>query len=360
MDRDALFARYEELKAYVGWTEADAAHVRAIGRRLEPHFDAVVADFYDEIGRHPAARKVLTGGDAQVQRLKTTLRRWVGDLFLGQYDADYVERRWRVGLRHAEIGLDQVYCNVAMCRIRTGLQEALHRDWDGDHARLAAASLALGKLLDLDLAIIEDAYQTERLARIQEVERLATLGQIAGGVAHELRNPLNVVKTSVYYLVHARAPTPEKTAEHFNRIERHVGLADGVITALSNFARMPVPEARPFDVGACIREALDLADLPATIEVSLDGLERLPRVGADASQIQIVFSNLIRNAAEAMAGMGNWTITGQGRRRRRRGRRGRLGPGHRPGPVIPDHGALLHDQGPRPGAGTCDLPLDRR
>src|SRR4051794_18188873 len=205
MQKDDLFARYEELRDYVGWTEADAEHVRSIGPRLEPQFNALVADFYEELARHPSARRVLTGGEAQVERLKTTLRRWVVDLFRGRYDADYVERRWRGGLKHAEIGLDQGYCNVAMCRIRTGLQAALHRDCDGagDGSRLMAASLALSKLLDLDLAIIEDAYQTERMARQQQVERLATLGQIAGGVAHELRNPLNVVKTSVYYLLHA-------------------------------------------------------------------------------------------------------------------------------------------------------------
>src|SRR4051794_14709124 len=83
MHRDALFARYEELRAYVGWTEADAAQVRSIGPRLEADFDAVVDDFYEEIDRHPGARKVLTGGDTQVKRLKTTLRRWLGDLFEG-------------------------------------------------------------------------------------------------------------------------------------------------------------------------------------------------------------------------------------------------------------------------------------
>jgi signal transduction histidine kinase len=311
MHRDALFARYAELRDYVGWTEADAELVASIGPRLEPHLDAIIRDFYDTIARHPGARKVLTGGDAQVERLKTTLRRWIGDLFAGHYDADYVERRWRVGLRHAEIGLEQVYCNVALCRIRTALQDALHREWDGEPSRLRVASLALGKLLDLDLAMIEHAYQTEHTARQQQIERLATLGQIAGGVAHELRNPLNVVKTSVYYLLHARSPSPEKSAEHFDRIERHVGLADGVITALSNFARMPVPEARPFAVDACMKEALDLADLPETIEVSLDGLDRLPAVAADAGQIRIVFSNLIRNAVEAMAGNGKLSLKGR-------------------------------------------------
>lgn len=70
------------------------------------------------------------------------------------------------------------------------------------------------KLLDLDLALIEDAYQAEYVARQQRVERMAAIRQVGGGMAHELRNPLNVIKTSVYFLLNARNATPEKRAEH--------------------------------------------------------------------------------------------------------------------------------------------------
>src|ERR1700686_2509792 len=97
-------------------------------------------------------------------------------------------------------------------------------------------------------------YQAEYTARQQRTERLAAIGQVAGGVAHELRNPLNVVKTSVYYLLNAKNPTAAKRAEHLTRIERHVTLADGVITALSSFAKMPVPDLQTFPVGQCVQE----------------------------------------------------------------------------------------------------------
>jgi hypothetical protein len=52
---------------------------------------------------------VITGGAKQINRLKKSLQRWLAELFLGPYDRDYVERRWQVGYRHVEIGLNQVY-----------------------------------------------------------------------------------------------------------------------------------------------------------------------------------------------------------------------------------------------------------
>jgi two-component system, NtrC family, sensor kinase len=309
MNPDEIYRRYQELQRYVGWTDADAERVRALGPRIEPRLPELIDDFYAEIERHDDARKVITGGAAQVERLKVTLAGWLHELFAGRYDRDYVARRWRVGWRHVEIGLDQVYTNVAVSRLRTGMLRILDRHWPADPQEALAARRALNTLLDLDLAIIEDAYQAEYTARQQRIERLAAIGQVAGGIAHELRNPLNVVKTSVYYLRSARNPSPAKTDEHFGRIERHVAVADGVITALSNFARLPLPNLRPLPVEQCVREALELNPVPANVEAVVKVPAEVPAVLADPDQLRIVFGNLIRNAREAMAEGGTLTIT---------------------------------------------------
>jgi signal transduction histidine kinase len=311
MDPDALMRRYEELQRYVGWTEEDARRVQAVGPLLEPCFARLIDDFYAEIDRHPDARKVITGGAAQVERLKGTLRGWLRDLVTGPYDRDYVARRWRVGWRHVEIGLDQVYTNVALSRLRRGLLVALEEHWPGDLHGSLATRRSLNTLLDLDLAIIEDAYQAEYAARQQRSERLAAIGQVAAGIAHELRNPLNVVKTSVYYLLNARNPTPAKTAEHLQRIERHVLASDGVITALSNFAKMPLPNLRPVPVVAALRDAVALNPAPENVAVTIDCPAGLPAVLADPDQLAIVFGNLVRNAREAMPEGGRLTLTGR-------------------------------------------------
>ena len=300
MDAGKLFHRYQELQRYVGWTPEDAKRVQAVAGLLEPRLRALADDFYAEIERHPDALKVITGGQQQIARLKGTLVKWLQELLAGPYESEYVMRRWKVGWRHVEIGLDQVYTNVALSRMRTGLYAALRESWSGDPGELLDTRTSLNLLVDLDLAIIEDAYQTEYVARLQRTERLAAIGQVAGGIAHELRNPLNVVKTSVYYLLNAKNPTAAKQAEHLARIERHVTLADGVITALSSFAKMPVPDLQLFPVGQCVQEALETNPVPANVRVTLDCPSSLPPVLGDINQVRIVFANLIRNAREAM------------------------------------------------------------
>jgi two-component system NtrC family sensor kinase len=310
MGIQSLFDRYRELQSYVSWTDEDARRIEAVASLLEPHLPSLIDDFYAQIERHPEALKVITGGEPQIDRLKGTLLQWVRELLAGRYDESYVDCRWRVGWRHVEIGLAQVYTNVALSRLRTGLGRALQENWNGDLALLRETVRSLDKLLDLDLAIIEEAYRAEYTLRLQRTERLATLGQVAGGVAHELRNPLNVVKTSVYYLLNARNSTLEKKIEHLERIERQVDLADGVITTLSNFARMPVPSLLPTLVEPCVREALEASPPGPGVQVDLELPASLAPVLADTDQLRIVFGNLIRNACDAMDQVGRLAITG--------------------------------------------------
>lgn len=309
IDSQQLFERYQDLQRYLNWQQSDAHLIRSLGSHLTPYLPAIVDDFYEEIGRHPAALRVITGGDAQVARLKKTLTAWLEQLLAGVYDEQYVMLRWRVGLRHVEVGLDQVYTNIAMARLRWRLLQILDDVAPRAGIDGAAAASALNRLLDLDLAIIQVAYETEYMRRLSQHERLATIGQMAGGVAHELRNPLNVMKTSVYYLLHARRATPEKTAEHLQRIQRQVALADGVISALVAFAGQCQPQLAPVDLSACLHEAAESSSLSEQIHLRIELPPALPPVNGDGQQLAIVFRNLIRNAADAMLSGGVLSIT---------------------------------------------------
>jgi signal transduction histidine kinase len=311
MDSDQHYERFQQIQRYVGWQVEDGDRLRQLGPQVECHFDDLTADFYAEIERHEATRQVMVGGPKQVERLKATLKMWLGDLFSGTYDAAYVARRWRVGLRHVEIGLNQQFANAALSRIRAALTERIAANWQGSPGELIAALVSLNRLLDLDLTIIEDAYRHEFVLAQKRTERLVAIGQMASGIAHELRNPLNVIQTSVFYLRNARRATPEKQAEHFERIQRQVGVADAVIGALSDFAKLPLPNVVPVEVRRLVDETLANHPLGERIAVELSGLDDASPIRGDARQLGIVLANLIRNAVDVMPEGGRLAISAE-------------------------------------------------
>jgi two-component system sensor kinase FixL len=142
-------------------------------------------------------------------------------------------------------------------------------------------------------------------------EKFAALGQISGGIAHEIRNPLNVIKTSCYYLLNANSPSEEKWREHLKRIDGQICLIDNVVTALLDLARLPEPILVPCDMVALLEEILVNKPPQEGITVEFDFPEGLPTALVDEMQLSIVFSNLIRNACDAMRSEGKLTLSGR-------------------------------------------------
>jgi PAS domain S-box-containing protein len=172
LDPEHDYCRYLDVQRFVGWTEEDARRVQSLEVTLRPHLAALVDDFGQEIERHPDVRRVITGGKEQLERLKGALLDWLREVLSGPYDRDYICRRWRIGERHLEIGLDQVYVQAALARVRAGLLHALEHCWhhqrpaDGD-----AACRSLNLLLDLELTNIQDAYHREHVRLVEEHSR---------------------------------------------------------------------------------------------------------------------------------------------------------------------------------------------
>ena len=205
------YEKFAELQQYVDWSDDDAATVRGVSELLLPHVGALVDDFYAKIDRHPRAAAVITGGEPQVARLKKTLRAWIERLLTGPYDVAYAEARYQAGRRHVLIGLDQVYTNAAMARLRSGFVAYLGEALREDPEALTQAVLSLNKLLDLDLALIEDAYQTEFLARQQSLgrENQQLRGALAAGGDHGGMVGSCPKMQELYRLIERAAPTDE-------------------------------------------------------------------------------------------------------------------------------------------------------
>ena len=140
-------------------------------------------------------------------------------------------------------------------------------------------------------------------------EKFATLGKVSGGIAHEIRNPLNAVKTSAYYLLNAKNPNEGKVKEHLERIDRQVSLIDNVVTALSDVAKLPDANLVSTQLAPVLKSAMSSINLSSSVSAALEFPDDVPPVLVDANQIQIAFKNLIRNARDAMPDGGQLTVS---------------------------------------------------
>jgi PAS domain S-box-containing protein len=171
-------------------------------------------------------------------------------------------------------------------------------------AALKEYSERLAQMVDERTRELRDAQD-----QLLRQERLTVLGQLAGGISHELRSPLGAIKNALYLLKLGQPSPDSETAEILQILEKQVAQSEHVITSLMDFARPQPPHRRATDVRDTIDLALAQSALPANIVVQREFAENLPELQADPDQLQIVFGNLIRNAAQAMPEGGTLTIT---------------------------------------------------
>lgn len=145
-----------------------------------------------------------------------------------------------------------------------------------------------------------NATQEELVRR----ERLAILGQLAGGVGHELRNPLGVMTNAIYYLSVVLKDAPENVMEYLNILRTQVGLSEKIVGDLLDFARVKQPKIEPVSVLTLVEEELTRVGQIDGIIVDRDFPPDLPPVCVDRVQMGQVVLNLISNALQAMDGKG--------------------------------------------------------
>jgi signal transduction histidine kinase len=140
-------------------------------------------------------------------------------------------------------------------------------------------------------------------------EKLAVLGQMAGSVGHELRNPLGVINTTVYYLKMVQPDVNEKIKEKHAIIEEEVHKADKIIGDLLGFARVITAEPEQVPVEKLVRQTLEHFPIPNGIKVLLDLPKNLPEVFADPRQVEQVLGNLVTNGCQAMDNSGQLSVS---------------------------------------------------
>jgi two-component system, NtrC family, sensor histidine kinase HydH len=304
---------FGSLKQYVGFTDASSAALRELHPAAQPRFAAIVDDFYAAIEAHPEARAAITGGAAQIARLKQTLIRWMDLLLLGPHDEAYYELRARIGRMHVRIALPQGFMFTAMNRIRLRLLDVVRERFAGDLEATRRIATALHQILDLELAIMLETYREDLVVKNRNAEKLATIGQFAASMGHELRNPLGVMESSLFLLRQHLGPAAAApdVAKHLARIEGEITRSNKTIRDLLDLARNRPPRRQRTEVAGLVEAAMRLASLPATITVDVAPTVTPLAIDVDPDQLQQVLINLLTNAAQAMPAGGRVFIEGE-------------------------------------------------
>ncbi len=157
------------------------------------------------------------------------------------------------------------------------------------------------------------AERTRQLREAQEQlvrqERLATLGQLAGSIGHELRNPLGVITNAVYFLKMAQPDANATVQEYLEIIENETRTSDKIVTDLLDFTRIKSVDPEPASVPELVQQTLQRFPAPLTMTVSLKFPKRLPQVYADPHHVVQILGNLVVNAYQAMGDGGKLTVS---------------------------------------------------
>jgi PAS domain S-box-containing protein len=154
--------------------------------------------------------------------------------------------------------------------------------------------------------------RTRELKKSQEellkAQRLAVIGELAGMVGHDLRNPLTSIAGAQYYLKKRLSlEANDKIKDMLDLIERNITYSNKIINDLLDYSREIELEISEVAPKSLVKEALTLVEIPKNVRV-LDLTKNKPKIRVDAEKIRRIFVNMIKNAVEAMPKGGKITI----------------------------------------------------
>lgn len=163
------------------------------------------------------------------------------------------------------------------------------------------------------LVLIQDVTNMKKIEeRLMHSEKLSALARISSGIAHEIGNPLTSISSYVQIL--REMEHDEFTKESLDTIAKHITRIADIVRQMSSFSRTKASNLKHFDIHDLVDMTLDLVkydkrmkDISVTVEIP----GSLPQVIVDETQFIQVLMNIILNAADAMQGGGDLTISGQ-------------------------------------------------
>ncbi|MCC5875827.1 MAG: PAS domain-containing protein [Candidatus Sumerlaeia bacterium] len=155
------------------------------------------------------------------------------------------------------------------------------------------------------IGVLRDVHERKLLEeRLNQSEKLASLGQLVAGIAHEIKNPLAIILTSLDIVENEKRPK-EQRREAAAFLREEIQRLDSRLRAFLAFARPRIPQFKPMVLSSLVRRRVaSIAPLYPEINITADVHQPEPILMGDEEQINQVLTNLVLNAAEAIDGGG--------------------------------------------------------
>jgi two-component system sensor histidine kinase AtoS len=296
-----------------GWLRdvesARTAQLREVTEKLEEAYSKLeeravqlinIQDYTESILRSITSGVVTLGPEGSVATANPAAER-----MLGMGEAEIVPRTM-AGIFADDGGLDSDVKKILSGRLPRSVREITLVTRAGKTVHVQAAT---SRMRDVDGQILgavitlEDVSEVKALTQqLIRADRLAAMGELTAGVAHEVRNPLGIIRASMQLVEDPRSD-PEKVREAGAIIKHEIDRLDKVIKALLDFGRPSSPTLLHVDVEDVLKEvALFTRRFASRSDVTIDEHYSgdLPAALADPNQLKQVFVNLITNAVQAM------------------------------------------------------------
>ncbi len=149
-------------------------------------------------------------------------------------------------------------------------------------------------------------------SRIQQTERMAAMGQLAAGVAHEINNPMGIILCYTDLIRRQLQEAPE-ILKDLEIIEKQAGNCQRIVADLLNFSRGSQTEPQPVDINVAILDVVHIVEqqfLKQGTDIKTELSAYMPEINLDVDRIKQVFLNLLMNAHQAMEGHGGRIVVG--------------------------------------------------
>ena len=218
---------------------------------------------------------------------------------VGMLVAWLISRRFTTPLQTLTVAADAIAAGDTKHRVTIDRQDELGRLGRAFNAMaddVEQARRRLERLVEARTGELRSAQ--ESLARR---EKLALVGHLAGGIGHEIRNPLGVMANAIYYLETIQPDAPPEVREYLGILRQQVQLSAKIVNDLLDLSRTTPARKEPVQIRDVVEERLQkVAGKAATVEADVPAT--LPRVHVDPVHAGQVIDNLLSNAVQALEG----------------------------------------------------------